>query len=51
VLAFVGDNIKDFPTLDQSIATSPESSFAEFGSRFIVVPNPMYGSWETNLQN
>jgi 5'-nucleotidase (lipoprotein e(P4) family) len=46
VVAFVGDNINDFPGQGQSIRTGPEEAFAAFGARFFVLPNPMYGSWE-----
>jgi len=45
---YVGDNIKDFPNLSQDIRTESDASFADFGHRFILIPNPMYGSWETN---
>lgn len=45
---YVGDNINDFPALSQDLRTEPESSYADFGHRFILIPNPMYGSWETN---
>jgi len=45
---WVGDNIQDFPRLRQDIRSSSDSAFAEFGDRFIVLPNPMYGSWERN---
>lgn len=48
VLMWVGDNIQDFPHLGQSIRTAPDSAFAGFGERYIVLPNPMYGSWERN---
>jgi 5'-nucleotidase (lipoprotein e(P4) family) len=48
VLMWVGDNIQDFPRLAQSIRTMPDSAFAQFGRRYIVLPNPMYGSWEAN---
>ena len=40
-----GDNIQDFPKLTQNIRTAADSAFADFGHRFFVVPNPMYGSW------
>jgi 5'-nucleotidase (lipoprotein e(P4) family) len=42
VILWVGDNIKDFPGLDQQHT----GDAAEFGTRFFVLPNPMYGSWE-----
>ena len=38
----------DFPRLRQDIRSASDSAFAEFGDRFIVLPNPMYGSWERN---
>lgn len=46
VVAFVGDNIQDFPALTQALRDQPESAFAAFGRRFFVMPNPMYGSWQ-----
>jgi len=46
VLLWVGDNINDFPDQTQALRGQPESAFAAFGARFIVLPNPMYGSWE-----
>ena len=45
VVMWVGDNIQDFPALSQTTATAAE---AEFGRRFWVLPNPMYGSWTRN---
>jgi 5'-nucleotidase (lipoprotein e(P4) family) len=48
VLMWVGDNIQDFPHLSQAIRTAPDSALAGFGERYIVLPNPMYGSWEGN---
>jgi 5'-nucleotidase (lipoprotein e(P4) family) len=48
VLMWVGDNIQDFPHLAQSIRTASDSAFADFGESYIVLPNPMYGSWEHN---
>jgi 5'-nucleotidase (lipoprotein e(P4) family) len=46
VLMWVGDNIGDFPDLTQALHGKPESDYALFGTRYIVMPNPMYGSWE-----
>ena len=46
VVAFVGDNIRDFPALSQAIKGSGAEAFAKFGTTFFVVPNPLYGSWE-----
>lgn len=44
VLAFLGDNILDFPGLSQS--ARDESALVDFGERYFLVPNPMYGSWQ-----
>ncbi len=46
IVMWVGDNIEDFPGLDQESRHDPVVS--DFGARFIVVPNPMYGSWMPN---
>jgi 5'-nucleotidase (lipoprotein e(P4) family) len=48
VVAFVGDNIQDFPEKGQALRKEGDEAFAEFGARFFVLPNPMYGSWERN---
>ncbi|MFO7893064.1 MAG: HAD family acid phosphatase [Longimicrobiales bacterium] len=48
VVAWVGDNIGDFPDLDQSIRTGPAEAYRLFGERYFVLPNPMYGSWMGN---
>jgi 5'-nucleotidase (lipoprotein e(P4) family) len=48
VVAFVGDNIQDFPGLSQALRKEEDEAFAPFGARFFVLPNPMYGSWERN---
>ena len=48
VVAFVGDNILDFPGLNQKLRQAGETRFREFGVRYFMVPNPMYGSWETS---
>ncbi|MBA3949514.1 MAG: hypothetical protein H0X44_06145 [Acidobacteria bacterium] len=46
VVAFVGDNILDFPHLSQASRAQGDAAFADFGVRFFIVPNPMYGSWQ-----
>ena len=45
VVAWVGDNIQDFPGMTQAARNDP-AALAEFGKRFFVLPNPMYGSWQ-----
>jgi acid phosphatase len=47
VLMWLGDNVGDFPDQDQQLRNS-ESPLADFGDRFFVLPNPMYGSWAGN---
>jgi 5'-nucleotidase (lipoprotein e(P4) family) len=44
LVAFVGDNIQDFPGRSQS----QPGPWSDFGESFFVLPNPMYGSWESN---
>jgi 5'-nucleotidase (lipoprotein e(P4) family) len=46
VLAFLGDNIHDFPGGSQAWRAQGETAFANFGVRWFVLPNPMYGSWQ-----
>lgn len=52
ICLLVGDNLNDFnddfsgkPLADRAAQVDRER--AEFGVRFIVVPNPMYGDWES----
>jgi 5'-nucleotidase (lipoprotein e(P4) family) len=49
VVAWVGDNIQDFPGLTQAVRQAPDG-FAAFGVRYFLLPNPMYGSWEHNVE-
>jgi 5'-nucleotidase (lipoprotein e(P4) family) len=49
VVLWVGDNIQDFPGMTQkALRDAPDSAFVEFGDKYIVLPNPMYGSWTSN---
>ncbi len=48
VVMWVGDNVQDFPGLGQDVRLGGEGALAEFGGRFWVLPNPMYGSWTRN---
>jgi len=45
VLLYVGDNVLDFPGLTPADRSHPEK-LREFGRRFIIIPNPIYGSWQ-----
>jgi 5'-nucleotidase (lipoprotein e(P4) family) len=52
IVLLVGDNLNDFNDTfaGKSIAdrrAQVDSQRSEFGSRYIVVPNPMYGDWES----
>ena len=54
VVLFIGDNLNDMPIgTDINDGTKRvqivDSRKAEFGSKFIVLPNPMYGGWENSL--
>ncbi|MDB4951353.1 MAG: hel [Gemmatimonadetes bacterium] len=51
VLMWVGDNINDFPAQSQAIRSGSDEAFDRFGRSFIVLPNPMYGSWAANPPN
>lgn len=46
VVAFLGDNIFDFPGLTQASGRDDPADLEAFGARFFVLPNPMYGSWQ-----
>jgi len=48
VLMWLGDNMHDFPGQGQAIRREPDQSFESFRGRFVVFPNPMYGSWLSN---
>jgi 5'-nucleotidase (lipoprotein e(P4) family) len=45
---WVGDNIQDFPQQRQEMRRGVEGTFGQFGNMFVIIPNPMYGSWERN---
>lgn len=49
IVLWVGDNIHDFRGMDQEHRHDPDN-FDDFGTRFIVMPNPMSGSWTRNPQ-
>jgi 5'-nucleotidase (lipoprotein e(P4) family) len=47
VLAFVGDQMSDFPTAAEGIPNTGTDS--AFGSTAFLLPNPMYGEWTTRV--
>jgi 5'-nucleotidase (lipoprotein e(P4) family) len=57
VILLCGDNLADFDALydnkpsEESRTASTQKLMKEFGSRYIVLPNPEYGDWESSLFN
>ncbi len=47
IAMWVGDNVNDFPGLSQDAARASADAFDRFGDTFWMLPNPMYGSWES----
>jgi len=45
IVAWFGDNILDFPNMTQAVRNDPRA-LDEFGKRYFILPNPMYGSWQ-----
>jgi 5'-nucleotidase (lipoprotein e(P4) family) len=49
VILWVGDNVQDFPNMTQKqMLTGADEAYSKFGSEYLILPNPMYGSWERN---
>jgi 5'-nucleotidase (lipoprotein e(P4) family) len=56
IVMLVGDNLSDFSSLFDRRSTgerlrNTNFSAADFGNRFIVLPNSTYGDWESALYN
>ena len=51
IIMYFGDNITDFPSLDQTQRFEPPEDFTRFGESYIVLPNPVYGSYAGNPRN
>jgi 5'-nucleotidase (lipoprotein e(P4) family) len=56
IVLLVGDNLADFSSLFDKKTTAERLkntniSQADFGSKFIILPNPVYGDWESSLYN
>jgi len=52
IILLLGDNLSDFSSLFDNQGTENRNELvdslkSEFGRRFIVFPNPMYGDWES----
>jgi 5'-nucleotidase (lipoprotein e(P4) family) len=48
ILLWVGDNIHDFPNLDQDLRFEGSEGYTLFGARYLMLPNPVHGSWKRN---
>lgn len=53
VIMLLGDNLSDFSEIFEDKSTDERNKTVEnlkdkFGTEFIVLPNPMYGDWETD---
>ncbi|MEQ8705394.1 MAG: 5'-nucleotidase, lipoprotein e(P4) family [Phaeodactylibacter sp.] len=53
VIMLLGDNLSDFAEVFEDKSTNERNEIVEtlkdkFGTEFIVLPNPMYGDWETD---
>ena len=47
VVLWVGDNVQDFPGVQQrTLRSAGDAAYAPFGDRWILLPNPLYGSWD-----
>jgi acid phosphatase len=51
IVMWLGDNIHDFPELDQHLRLEGEEAYIGFGDRYFAFPNPTYGSWEENSRD
>ena len=54
VVLLIGDNLADFSSLYDKKPMEERNQLTrqianEFGNRFIILPNPVYGDWETSL--
>ncbi len=49
MVAFVGDAMGDFPAPDEPASAGTPAGEAAFGTRFFLLPNPMYGRWVTQV--
>lgn len=56
IIMLIGDNLSDFSALfdkktTQERTLNVQANAGEFGKKFIVLPNPNYGDWESALYN
>ena len=56
IVMLIGDNLGDVSSLFDKKSSAERNQnvnevAAEFGNRFIILPNPVYGDWESSLYN
>lgn len=56
IIMLIGDNLSDFSSLFDKKTSSErtqnvQANAGEFGKKFIILPNPNYGDWESALYN
>lgn len=55
LVMLLGDNLVDFAEFSKTSETERNQKLEElqkeFGEKFIIFPNPMYGSWESTVYN
>lgn len=55
LVMLLGDNLVDFAEFSKTSETERDQKLEElqkeFGEKFIIFPNPMYGSWESTVYN
>jgi 5'-nucleotidase (lipoprotein e(P4) family) len=56
IVMLIGDNLNDFDELFENRANdfgkgNVDDRFNQFGSKFIVLPNPIYGNWVDAIEN
>lgn len=50
IVLWVGDAIGDFPNGSQEWRQEADDPFADFGDRYLLLPNPVYGNWMSNRE-
>jgi 5'-nucleotidase (lipoprotein e(P4) family) len=56
IILLIGDNLNDFSDVFEDRSTNNGKDAVainqlQFGQKFIILPNPMYGAWEKPLLN
>jgi 5'-nucleotidase (lipoprotein e(P4) family) len=48
---YLGDQVTDFPALNEDLRLGTDDDFDDFGKDLIIIPNPMYGGWTANSRD